>query len=234
MAVRPMRVVMLGLVLAGAVGCGTTGSISAPSTSSAVAPTSDPSGDGATTTVLDRSTTAPDRSTTAPTPATEPPATTAGTSPTPDPLDWDGTHYDFGNVIQATAKGSSVEIAFDRYQIYGGDHWIQASEIDSEPLIYANTDVPYLNDSPKLRAFRLASDVDIEVLANLRAICDGMFADVPIEVAPTYRKVSTAELVSWSSAGADLAPPGFVSAGQEALTFDERGNVIRLVFLDSC
>lgn len=217
-----------------AAGCSTGGSDAATTTTAGAETTVDP-------------TTAP----TSTTPATSPPSSTpgdpaasttvpaggsAGTDPAAagDPLDWDQARWDFGNLVTARRDATSVVISFDRYQVLGADGTAgEGPSLTEEPLILANTDVPYLSTSSQLRDYRVAPNALIQVLTNAGDVCRGSFGEGP-EVGPAWEEITPAELVTLSSKGTDLAPAGFGEVAQDDLSFDGDGIVTQIRFLRGC
>jgi hypothetical protein len=168
-----------------------------------------------------------------PTPARAPPAAMT-TSPTPA-LDWDGTHWDAGNVVGITREGGERVVIFDRYGLYGdGDGLKEAKQLTREPLVYANSDYPYVNQNPKLRRYVLAQDAQVLEITNTHEICRARFAQPPQKAeAPRFVPVDVAKLMAASKRG-DVAAPGLSARGQDALTFDAAGRITRLVFSGGC
>ena len=112
----------------------------------------------------DRSTTRPD--------STEPIDESGNESgignPGGDVGDYDGATFDFGGITAVDSTGGVISIEFDRYQLYAddldanGDLVLKSGkDFTAEPIVYGNTDVPYKNDSPKLRRFVLSADVTL-------------------------------------------------------------------------
>jgi|GEM_PF-4922626 len=151
------------------------------------------------------------------------------------PLDWDGTHWDAGNVVGVTQEGGEWVVTFDRYGLYGdGDGLKEAKQLTREPLVYANSDYPYVNQNPKLRRYLLAPNAQVLEIANTHEICRARFAQPPQKPeAPRFVPVDVAKLVATSKRG-DLAAPGLTARGQDALTFDGSGRITRMVFSGGC
>ena len=79
-----------------------------------------------------------------------------------DPGDYEGQLYDFGAINDIHREGSSVVVIFNRQQLYTEAGKLQSgSQFTQEPIVYGNTDVPYVDDSPKTRRFVLASDARV-------------------------------------------------------------------------
>ena len=140
-------------------------------------------------------------------PAADPPASSQ--APT-DSLDWDGVRWDFGAVLSVDTTARTIE--FDRYTLYGDE----AADLTSEPIVYGNTDMPYLNQNPATRRFALAEDAELLELLNEREAGNCDFEDRP-DIDPIWGSISVVEL-----ANIDPGPT------QTSLTFDAAGLVTRV------
>jgi len=155
---RPRPVLAVCLLLVALAGCSKDSS-SPPTTSVASKPAVTAKGRRTTTTVAS---------------TTSAPTTSAPTTSTPGALsvgDYEGQQFDGGFVKGVTRTGDVVQISFDRYQVYvaqpDGQYALKSgTELTEEPILYGNSDVPYVNDNPKLRTFTLAPDVTILRLAD--------------------------------------------------------------------
>lgn len=164
-----------------------------------------------------RSTTTDAASTT--TATTAPPPTTASGGAV-DAGDYEGQLYDFGEIKAVTRSGAAVSISFDREQIYDDSgNLVSGTQLTQEPVIYGSTDVPYVNDSTKLRRFTLASSVRV------------LRIDDPVPCAsddppgtPSWRQLSVDQLV----AGA------WHDRLMDALTFGPDGLVTQVRLSTAC
>ena len=178
--------------------------------------TTEPSSTSTSTT---RKPTTSSTSTTVETTTTPAPTTTAPRSP----RDWDGIKWDFGQIMSVTA-GPDATIAFDRFTLSDENGDISADAYESEPVIFGNTDVPYLNQNTETRDYTLAEGVEILYLANsfLAGGCEMDGSDVP---APGWSPMTLEEL-----ANADAV----VLGTQTSLTFSDAGFVERIRLSYSC
>ena len=178
--------------------------------------TTEPSSTSTSTT---RKPTTSSTSTTVETTTTPAPTTTAPRSP----RDWDGIKWDFGQIMSVTA-GPDATIAFDRFTLSDENGDISADAYESEPVIFGNTDVPYLNQNTETRDYTLAEGVEILYLANsfLAGGCEMDGSDVP---APDWSPMTLEEL-----ANADAV----VLGTQTSLTFSDAGFVERIRLSYSC
>ncbi len=99
--------------------------------------------------------------------------TATGRTASTDIGDYDGATFDFGGITGATSAGGVVSIEFDRYQLYsdiadaqGNPVLKSGKDFTEEPIVYGNTDVPYKNDSNKLRRFVLSPTVTLLQIAQ--------------------------------------------------------------------
>lgn len=108
------------------------------------------------------------------------PSTTAGedtTEPTADSPDlpppaldvgdYEGQLYDFGQITDVRGSGGAVHLEFNRQQLYADDGTlVSGSDFNEEPIVYGNTDVPYVDDSPQIRRFVLSPMVRVIRIAD--------------------------------------------------------------------
>jgi len=96
-----------------------------------------------------------------------------------DAGDYDGQLYDFGAITEVNRTGSSVEVIFNRQQLYTDGGKLQSgSQFSQEPIVYGNTDVPYVDDSTKTRRFVLAPDAQVLRIADpIPCASDEIIAD---------------------------------------------------------
>lgn len=137
-----------------------------------------------------------------------------------DPMDYEGQLYDFGEITDVISQDGVVMIRFDREQLYADDGTLQSGkDFTSEPIVYGNTDVPYVNDSPAIRTFVLADDPQILRIADPIPCASDEF---PAE--PVWKPISTSELVdgAWRDRLMD------------SLTFDRNGLVARVRLSGAC
>jgi hypothetical protein len=107
-------------------------------------------------------------------------------------------------------------IEFDRYGLVADAGPIESADLTSEPIIYGNTDVPYVNQNPATRRFALAEGAELLVLSNEREAGNCDFEDRP-DIDPIWSALSLAELETL-----DMGPT------QTSLTFDDNGLVTRV------
>lgn len=150
---------------------------------------------------------------------TEPPETLP-----PDPpsgaLDWDGVKFDWGEIESTTQQGGRVVINFDRWQWDGVD----APAMTEERIVFGNTDFGGTNDSPKLRSYVLALDVDLLEITNER------------DTSPACNDAGRADPPKWSHfavTGLQNADPSLKST-QTSLTFSPVGEVTRIRISRGC
>ncbi|HVL93186.1 MAG TPA: ferredoxin [Acidimicrobiales bacterium] len=114
----------------------------------------------------------------APTPAPSGTSTTAVGSI--DAGDWAGERFDLGIVdrIDRTEDGRTV-VVLDRVQLLTGGEPLSGDQFVDEPIVFGNTDVPFQNDSNRLRTYVLHPQVEVLRLANgVARIPDGKIDDV--------------------------------------------------------
>lgn len=194
--------------LAGLAACGDDGEIAssdATTTTSAAATTTSAAPD--TSAGDESTTTAPDDQTTVPAEGN-------------DPMDYEGQQYDFGLMTDVVRQDGVVMLRFDRVQLYADDGSLESgADLTTEPIIYGNTDVPYVNDNAKVRTFVLADDPQVLRIADpIPCASDEDPAD------PNWVSISVDELVGGAWRDRIMA----------ALTFDQRGLVSRLRLSAAC
>ena len=156
----------------------------------------------------------------APTPAPSGTSTTAVGSI--DAGDWAGERFDLGIVdrIDRTEDGRTV-VVFDRVQLLTEGEPLSGDQFADEPIVFGNTDVPFQNDSNRLRTYVLHPQVEVLRLANARAVCpDDDLLDDPVWEPVTLDQVVDGSL--WDD------------FGQVSLTFDGAGLVTRVRFSTGC
>lgn len=96
-----------------------------------------------------------------------------------DAGDYEGQLYDFGAITEVRRAGSSVELIFNRQQLYtDGGKLKSGSQFTQEPIVYGNTDVPYVDDSAKTRRFVMAPDAQVLRIADpIPCASDQIIAD---------------------------------------------------------
>ncbi len=176
-------------------------------------------------TVVERTTTSVPTTTTPPTtagPSTTvhlvPPATQERVA-TGSAMDWEGQRYDFGTIHSARVADDQLLISFDRMQLYEEDGTLHSGPtLSEEPIIVANTDMPFLNQSRALRTFSVAPDAMIKRLsADWTCGPEG-------PAAPTWDEITFD----------DLAAAGIGDDTQDSLTFDGYGQVVQIRLSRSC
>ncbi len=115
------------------------------------------------------------------------PSTTAGgeeTEPTADSPDipataldvgdWEGQLYDFGVITAVNGSGGVVSLEFNRQQLYADDgSLLSGPDFTEEPIVYGNTDVPYVDDSAQIRRFVLSPTARVIRIADPVPCADG-------------------------------------------------------------
>lgn len=165
------------------------------------------------------------------------------------PLDWDGGRWDVGNVMSINRDGDRLVVILDRYQMYqsqpGSDEYsLRAGKrLLREPFVVGNSDTPFVNDSSRLRSYVLAADANVEWISNVDQICasvrgdkenDGV-SDTRQKAAPRFERWDVDRLVEDSLDAEDLNGSGAKYDGrQDVLTFNDSGQVVRLVFSRGC
>lgn len=129
-----------------------------------------------------------------------------------DSGDFEGQLYDFGAITAVRREGGRVAVVFNRMQLYGGENsLLSGTDFVEEPIVYGNTDAPYVDTSPKTRTFYLAPDAMV-----LRIEDPVPCADEPEIREPTWANLSVADLVggAWRDRLEDtlsFSPGGLVS-----------------------
>jgi hypothetical protein len=169
-----------------------------------------------------RPTIAPATTTTAPT-TTEPaqllPPVTAERADDGPVHDWEGQHYDFGRIQSIEHADGNGVLTFDRMQIIEEDGSLHSGPtLSEEPIIVANTDTPFVNQSRALRTFSVAPDVVVKRLDEAWS-CG---PDGP--PAPTWDEGTLDQLVA-DGVGDDV---------QDSLTFDAAGQVVQIRLSRGC
>lgn len=169
--------------------------------------------------------------------------------PAVGPLDWDGGRWDVGNVVSINREADRLVVILDRYQMYqsesGSDEFTlrAGKRLISEPFVVGNSDTPFVNESSKLRSYVLAADAKVQWISNVDQICAslqgggdnagvGGFRQKP---APKFERWDVDRLVADSMDTEDLNGSGAKYDGrQDVLTFNDSGQVVRLVFSHGC
>lgn len=138
--------------------------------------------------------------------------------------DWDGTRYDVGIVdrIDRLEDGRTI-VVFDRVQLETEDGRKEAAAFDEEPIVYGNTDQPFVNENTRLRRYVVSPQVEVLVLGNQREVCPGGDADP--------------QPAMWDGSSVDAAVDGSLweRYQQVSLTFDAAtGHVTRIRFSTAC
>jgi hypothetical protein len=156
--------------------------------------------------------------------ATETAAPQATSGARGDVYDFEGQRFDIGMLQGHREIEGATVIDFDRYQAYVDGELRSGKQLAKEPVIYGNTDVPWVNDSTKIRQFRLASDVAFLAINrdSLVAYCRAQDAD------PS----ATPPKVSWDHV--DFETFNRSNLVIETLTFDAEGAVTQIRSLDGC
>ena len=146
--------------------------------------------------------------------------TTTGAPGGTDVGDFAGERFDFGEIKGVKRLGDRVEISFNRQQLYADDGSLQSGTLfTSEPIVYGNTDVPYVDDSPKLRRFVLAPDARVLVIGTpVPCASDEVVAQ------PTWNPMSLDELVAG----------GWTQDLEDSLTFGADGHVTQVRLSTAC
>lgn len=117
----------------------------------------------------------------------------------------------------------------------------EGKELRREPLMYGNTDVPYLNESSKLRSYLLAPDAETVRISNASDICEWPDSHDHISEPhaqrpdPVFEAVGLDDLLAANRLASDLNGTGTQYDGrQDARTFDSAGQIVRLVFASGC
>lgn len=164
-------------------------------------------------------------------------------------MDWDGGRWDVGNVVSIKRDADRLVVVLDRYQMYqsesGSDEYAlrAGKRLIRDPFVFGNSDTPFVNESPKLRSYVLAGDAQVQWISNVDEVCaslqgnegtDGASA-VRQKPAPKFERWDVDRLVANSLDTEDLNGSGATYDGrQDVLTFDDHGQVGRLVFSRGC
>ncbi len=138
-----------------------------------------------------------------------------------DAGDYEGQQFDFGAItgVEEAADGT-VWLDLNRQQLYQADGSLAAGpQLTEEPVLYGNTDVPYVDDSPKIRRFRVAPEAEVLRIEDpVPCASDEEVAD------PIWEPQTTADLVAGSWRDRLL----------DSLTFDAAGSVVRVRLSTGC
>lgn len=160
-------------------------------------------------------------STTAGDEVTEPTADSPDLPPTAlDVGDYEGQLYDFGVITAVEGSGGVVSIEFNRQQLYADDGTLMSGrDFNEEPIIYGNTDVPYVDDSPEVRRFVLAPTATVLRIADPVPCADG---SGPAE--PVWEEITVD----------DLYRGAWQDRTEDTLSFDLSGLVTQVRLSTSC
>ena len=155
--------------------------------------------------------------------------TTSGSSTTDkgqggalDVADWDGARFDIGGVRRIERAGGRIVVVYDRAQVNYGRELLSGTQLDDEPIIYANRDVQLVNENPQLRTFVVHPKATVYRLSNEEAVCDDEAEDP--------------DPVAWERLTVEAAMEGelWQRYGQDSLIFDPEGRVISIRFSGGC
>lgn len=140
--------------------------------------------------------------------------------PALDVGDYEGQLYDFGQVTGVTGSGGVVRIDFNRQQLYAEDgSLLSGPDFNEEPIVYGNTDVPYVDDSPQIRRFVLSPSVRILRIADpVPCASDEDFSD------PVWQEITVDDLVEGA----------WVDRLEDSLSFDQTGLVSQVRLSTAC
>lgn len=131
-------------------------------------------------------------------------------------LDWEGQKYDFGIVHRVEQDGGNWTLTFDRAQIHDEHGVRDGPTLETEPVYIGDpAGVTLTNTNPRLRRFAVRSDAEVLLLS------------------PAWN--CTNDLPSWVPVGLEaVAAAPSTLGGQDALTFDNDGLVIRIRLARGC
>lgn len=143
---------------------------------------------------------------------------------TPGPIDNGdyevGLRYDYGVVTAVRREADDqISVQFNRQQLHTDDGLRSGTQLTAEPVVYGNSDVPWVDDNDRLRRYVLAPDAEVLRLAD-PAPCGGG----PEPAGPVWQSLGVRGLDSGALSGRT----------QDALTFDETGRVSRVRLSTSC
>jgi hypothetical protein len=148
-------------------------------------------------------------------------ATTTSVASSPgDVGDYEGQRFDFGAITLAESVDGAVWIEFNRQQLYREDGTlVSGTQLTEEPVLYGSTDVPYVDDSPKLRRFVLAPDAEVLQIEQ----------PIPCASEPDQRPPI------WTSHGPDALLTGaWRTRAMDSLTFGVDGRITRVRLSAAC
>jgi len=154
--------------------------------------------------------------TTEPTVSLLPPARLDRNQPGGAERSWQGERFDFGIIAGIRQEGGVWLVDIDREQVpqaEGG--YLAGPGLTIEPILVGDPPRPIRNDSTALRTFSVSTDADVLRLGPFWACGDG---------SPTWTAATVAELAAWG-VGRDR---------QDALTFDNVGQVTRIRLSRGC
>jgi len=154
-------------------------------------------------------------------PATQP---TANVAEPPeraaDVGDYEGQLYDFGQITAVQRRAAGVVVVFNRMQLYMDDGSLRSgTDFNEEPIVYGNTDVPYVDESSKSRTFVLAPDA---VVVRLADPLPCFYDEHPTD--PVWNPIPVAELLSGS----------WKDRTQDTLSFRQDGLVSQVRLSAAC
>lgn len=161
-------------------------------------------------------------------PMTTPPSTTTDMASTTqaaptsddDVGDYEGQRYDFGEITAVRREGSGVVLIFNRQQVYTDDgSLVSGTDLTEEPVLYGNTDMPYVDQSKATRRFVLADDAVVLRIAD-PVPCASDDEPAP----PVWDELAIDELVSGA----------WKDRLMDSLTFDARGRVSQVRLSTAC
>ena len=134
--------------------------------------------------------------------------------------DFAGERFDFGELKGVQRSGGQVVISFNRQQLYAEDGSLQSgTQFTTEPIVYGNTDVPYVDDSPKVRRFVLAPDARVLVIGRPVPCASDEVVAQPI----------------WNAMSLDdFVRGGWVDDLEDSLTFGPDGHLTQVRLSTAC
>lgn len=130
--------------------------------------------------------------------------------------DWEGQQYDFGIIRRVSQTDGRWRLTFDREQIRDAHGVRDGPTLAIEPVLIGDPPgVQIVNTSPKLRTFAVRPDVEILRLAPSWTCENNLASWVPLSIE-------------------QLAATPELGGGQDALTFDSAGQVVRIRLSRGC
>ncbi|HEX9969516.1 MAG TPA: hypothetical protein VGB03_05200 [Acidimicrobiales bacterium] len=151
--------------------------------------------------------------------STAPTSSTSSTVAMPK-NDWDNVRFDAGVVKQLRQVGDQWLLTFDRIQVDGKS----AADFTDEPILCCHTDAMTTNDNPALRTYYVSAGAEVLELANRPFTCpgpdeEGYNKDPRWEPRKLADMARTTKWDQWDGV---------------SLTFDPKGNVIRIRLGGGC